>query len=98
MMAILNSGSETKCLVCGSKVMTELQNLFDTRFGIENFWNIGRCTNCGIEQTVPTPLPEELKKLYETFYNFGGEKGTTYTRLRARFFSSIFSHSCGLVI
>ena len=45
---------------------------------------------CGIEQTCPVPTPEELKNLYETFYNFGGEKGTIYTRLRARFFSSVF--------
>lgn len=70
--------------------MTELQNVFDTRFGIEKVWDIGRCTNCGIEQTIPLPSPGELKKLYEEYYNFGGEKGTIYTRLRACFFSSVF--------
>jgi len=81
---------DLKCIVCGSRVIVELQGLFDTRFGIEGAWNIYRCTCCEIEQTVPTPLPEELKKLYETFYNFGGEKGTTYTGFRKYFFSSHF--------
>lgn len=83
-------GKNSKCLVCGSKVTAEIQGLFDTRFGIKNVWNIGRCIDCGLEQTIPTPSSEELKKLYETFYNFGGEKGTFYTRLRARFLSSVF--------
>ena len=81
---------DLKCIACSSKIVPELQNLFDTRFGIQKTWDICRCTNCGIEQTIPTPLPDELKRLYETHYNFGGEKGTTYTRLRACFFSSIF--------
>jgi hypothetical protein len=40
-----------ECIVCGSRVTAEIQGLFDTRFGIENFWNIGRCTDCEIEQT-----------------------------------------------
>jgi len=71
-----------KCIACGSKVTAELQNLFDTRFGIEKVWNICRCTDCGIEQTIPLPCSGELKKLYEEYYNFGGEKGTIYTRFR----------------
>jgi len=78
-----------KCIACGSKVPAELQNLFDTRFGIEKVWNICRCTDCGIEQTIPLPCSGELKKLYEEYYNFGGEKGTIYTRFREYFFSSV---------
>ena len=74
-----------KCIACGSKVTAELQNLFDTRFGIEKVWNICRCTDCGIEQTIPLPCSGELKKLYEEYYNFGGEKGTIYTRFRGYF-------------
>ncbi len=75
-------------MACGSKVAAELQNLFDTRFGIDNVWNICRCVDCGMEQTCPLPSPGELKKLYEEYYNFGGEKGTRYTRLRERFLTS----------
>ena len=76
-------------MACGSKVVIELQNLFDTRFGIKNSRHIGRCGTCGNEQTIPFPSSGDLKQLYETYYNFGGEKGTFYTGLRARLFSSI---------
>jgi len=41
-----------------------------------------------MEQTLPVPSPGELKKLYEEYYNFGGEKGTIYTKSREAFFSS----------
>lgn len=81
---------DLNCIACGSKVTVELQDIFDTRFGIEKVWDICRCGACGIEQTIPAPAPEELKKLYEAFYNFGGEKGTTYTGFREYFFSSHF--------
>ena len=80
----------SECMACGSKVTAELENLFDTRFGIERFWNICRCADCRLEQTIPLPSPGELQELYEEHYNFGGEKDTAYTRLRARFLSSIF--------
>jgi 2-polyprenyl-3-methyl-5-hydroxy-6-metoxy-1,4-benzoquinol methylase len=90
MMTILHSESESKCSACGSRLKPQIQNIFDTRFGIENIWQICRCVDCGINQTVPLPLAEDLKYLYETYYNFGGEKETTYTRLRECFFSSVF--------
>lgn len=81
--------NDSTCIVCGSRVTVELQNLFDTRFGIEDVWDICRCTDCEIEQTVPPPSSEELKDLYGTYYNFGGEKGTIYTGFREYFFSSV---------
>jgi 2-polyprenyl-3-methyl-5-hydroxy-6-metoxy-1,4-benzoquinol methylase len=80
---------DLNCIACGSKVTVELQNLFETRFGIEEVWDICRCADCEIEQTVPPPSSEELKDLYETYYNFGLEKGTTYTGSREYFFSSV---------
>jgi SAM-dependent methyltransferase len=36
----------------------------------------------------PIPAPDELKALYEHYYNFGGEHDTLYTRLRDWFFTS----------
>lgn len=81
---------DLKCIACGSNLVIRFQNVFDTRFGIEGGWHIGRCPACGIEQALPLPSSEELKHLYETFYNFGGEKGTSYTGLREYFFSSVF--------
>jgi SAM-dependent methyltransferase len=43
-----------------------------------------------LEQIFPVPTPAELGRLYESYYNFGGERGTSYTRLREWFFSSWF--------
>jgi 2-polyprenyl-3-methyl-5-hydroxy-6-metoxy-1,4-benzoquinol methylase len=59
--------------------------LFDTRFGIEEPYEVTRCESCELEQTVPLPTGDELKLLYETYYNYGGEDGeaeSTYVRLR----------------
>ena len=79
---------DSTCIICGSNVTFELENLFDTRFGIEDEYEISRCKGCGIEQILPIPSPKDLKDLYETYYNFGGEKGTAYTGFREFFFSS----------
>ena len=85
-----------KCVLCGSGLKLIFRNIFDTRFGIKRKYKIGRCGACGIEQISPIPSPKDLKDLYETHYNFGGEKGTIYTRFRVRFFSSVFFTASGL--
>lgn len=67
-------------------------DIFDTRFGIDLVYSIGRCPSCALEQTVPMPTDGELKNLYENYYNFSGEKNTFYTRLRERFlFSGLYA-------
>lgn len=77
-----------KCLTCRQPVEIIQDGLFDTRFGIESLYSIAKCSSCGLEQTVPVPSPEELKRLYEDHYNFSGEKRTAYTRLREVFLFS----------
>jgi 2-polyprenyl-3-methyl-5-hydroxy-6-metoxy-1,4-benzoquinol methylase len=37
---------------------------------------------------LPVPSQSELKNLYETYYNFGGENDTAYPRIREYFFLS----------
>lgn len=65
--------------------------LSDTRFGVPGSYDIYRCTRCDLEQMFPRPSMSELKTLYETYYNFGGEKGTRYTRWRDHFFLSFLN-------
>lgn len=77
-----------RCLVCRGETGLSLAGLFDSRFGIARPYNIGVCKACGLEQTLPLPTASELKHLYETYYNFSGEAGTTYTRARQQFFAS----------
>ena len=76
------------CLLCGSSMHEELCGLSDNRFGSDGEYCIVKCLNCGLLQTIPEPDKEKLKQLYEKYYNFGGEKGTSYTKSRKAFFSS----------
>jgi SAM-dependent methyltransferase len=79
---------ESRCIVCTAPLDKSVGELFDTRFGIDGTYEVRRCSRCGLEQLFPVPDGAELKQLYESYYNFGGEKGTLYTALRKWFFSS----------
>jgi SAM-dependent methyltransferase len=81
-------GTARGCVVCGAITNEFLPQVMDTRFGVPGKYAICRCSVCALEQTQPRPKPDDLKQLYETYYNFGGERGTAYTRLREWFFAS----------
>ena len=76
------------CLLCGVPTKVVLSNMADNRFGSPGEYCIAKCSHCGLLQTIPAPGTEKLKQLYETFYNFGGEKGTSYTKSREAFYRS----------
>jgi 2-polyprenyl-3-methyl-5-hydroxy-6-metoxy-1,4-benzoquinol methylase len=83
--------SNARCLICNADLRMGAAGVFDTRFGIGGLYDIDRCERCGTEQTTPVPTPEQLKHLYEQYYNFGGEKSTRYTKWRELFlFSSLY--------
>jgi len=76
------------CLLCGSSTKVALSGLTDNRLGTGGQYDILQCVSCRFEQTSPLPSLTELKELYRTHYNFGGERDTLYTRLRQQFLSS----------
>jgi SAM-dependent methyltransferase len=76
------------CLLCGSSLELILTGLSDNRLGTPGTYEIRKCVHCGLEQASPLPTLSELTNLYEVHYNFGGEKGTAYTRLRDWFLAS----------
>jgi len=78
----------SRCLSCGEFLRPCLDGLFDTRFGSAGDYQIQRCARCGLEQLSPQPSAEQLKDLYERYYNFGGGHDTLYTRLRSWYFAS----------
>jgi SAM-dependent methyltransferase len=90
----INSRAESQasgvgaCILCGGSLEECKIRLFDTRFGVDGDYEVRRCIHCGLEQLFPVPTSAELKNLYESHYNFGGERGTLYTKLREWFFSS----------
>lgn len=77
-----------RCISCSGELSIFTKGFYDTRFGIKQKYKIGRCESCGTDQILPLPSIKQLKDLYETYYNFGGEKGTAYTGFREYFFSS----------
>ena len=79
------------CILCGSLLEMSIPGLSDTRFGVPGSYDIYRCARCSLEETLPRPSASELKRLYETYYNFGGETGTRYTRWREQFFFSFLN-------
>ena len=81
--------NDAQCLLCGGGIVLTEIGLFDTRFGIPGDFSFGRCSRCGFEELLPIPSPEELKQLYEKHYNFGGQHGTRYTKMRESFYSSV---------
>lgn len=81
------------CINCDGVLITNnIQNqIWDTRFGIATPYWSACCEKCGLEQTVPLPSGEELKLLYETYYNFVGEESETarrYVQIRRLFQTS----------
>jgi SAM-dependent methyltransferase len=88
--AALKSSEPAKdtCILCGSAFERSLSGLTDTRFGTPGSYEVHRCRECGLERTWPVPSLADLITLYESQYNFGGETGTRYTRLRERFLMS----------
>ena len=82
------AAGKTVCFLCGSPLEVTMTGVTDNRLGTPGAYEIHGCVRCGLEQTFPVPTLEELKELYETHYNFGGERGTLYTRSRERFLFS----------
>jgi len=76
------------CILCAGPLKKRASDLFDTRFGLTGRYEARRCAQCSLEQIFPLPTPEQLKCIYESHYNFGGEKNTLYTRFRERFLFS----------
>ena len=74
--------------MCGQVGRLRLEGLFDGRFGAPGTYAILQCTDCGLEQTWPRPGADELKELYERYYNAGIDSGSVYRGLRERFFTS----------
>jgi len=80
---------DSVCIICGSPLSTVIEEVYDNRMGADGVFSIAACTGCGVEQTLPVLSPDDLRRLYESHYNYGGENKTPYTSLRARFLGSL---------
>ena len=85
----ITKDKKSHCLLCGGQMGVALSGLADNRLGSPGQYSIAQCSHCGFLQTKPAPGQQELKQLYETYYNFAGESGTIWTKLRKIFFNSL---------
>lgn len=79
------------CELCEGNYEAGAKGLFDTRFGIAGRYGTRKCKKCRFEQIVPTPTVEELKRLYESQYNFAGSENSRYTNWREWFLFSFLN-------
>jgi 2-polyprenyl-3-methyl-5-hydroxy-6-metoxy-1,4-benzoquinol methylase len=77
------------CQFCKEKLSKFREGIYDTRFGVEGSFDIYKCNACGLVQLLLNATNFDLKNLYETYYNFGGNKKGLYTKNRKRFLESI---------
>lgn len=63
------------CILCGSVGGFEHENLADKLFDVPGRWNLRRCPNskCGMLWLDPRPRPEQLWKLYLTYWTHGAD-------------------------
>lgn len=77
------------CKLCGGIKFTLVSDrVFDTRFGIDEEYEILQCQSCDFVFTNMLLSSDELKYFYEAYYNFGGEKDTLYSKIREIFLTS----------
>lgn len=84
--------NKSRCLNCNGDLKQVLEGVWDARFGIGHPFNIWQCKACKLEQIYPLPENEKLSAYYAQHYNFGGERGTLYARIRGLFLGSTFYH------
>ena len=56
------------CLLCGNEGVFLYRALRDRLFEAPGTWSLMRCPNCDLIWLNPQPLPEDLYKLYESYF------------------------------
>jgi 2-polyprenyl-3-methyl-5-hydroxy-6-metoxy-1,4-benzoquinol methylase len=79
-----------ECKLCSSSLKLVINDIFDTRFGLDPLFDIAFCPSCHLGQTFPLPHFNELKTLYENYYNYAGTNNGIYSKVRSTFLSSPF--------
>jgi len=80
------------CMLCDGRLDMLVKDLYDTRFGIKKNYDLSICTACSANQLSSPPSSDQLKVLYEKYYNFEGLKQESYNRIRSGFLQSLLYH------
>ncbi len=58
----------SKCFLCGEEGNLLYQNLRDRLFNAPGVWSLMRCSKCGLSWLNPQPIPEDIGKLYTSYF------------------------------
>jgi len=58
------------CKVCGQEITVVFKNLFDTRYGYPDYFDVFHCSNCGLYQTNPPLTKKDIGPLYTNYYPY----------------------------
>jgi 2-polyprenyl-3-methyl-5-hydroxy-6-metoxy-1,4-benzoquinol methylase len=78
------------CQFCNHITSVFKKELYDTRFGIKDNFDVYKCKSCGIYRTKIDYFKYDIKGLYRCYYNSGIKKQNRYTKLRTVFFNNPF--------
>lgn len=67
-MSVIETNSETYCLVCGEKAQVYIPSICDDRYGCPGSYHINRCPSCGYMATLPALTEGDLPALYSQYY------------------------------
>jgi len=84
------------CLLCGEKGLILHKDVRDRLFLGPGVWSILRCPKCGLAWLNPRPLPEEIEKIYSSYYthNLTDQKMKLAT-LRKKLLHAVLATSYG---
>ncbi|MCL4552751.1 MAG: class I SAM-dependent methyltransferase [Candidatus Marsarchaeota archaeon] len=61
------------CLLCGAKGLPLYTGMTDRLFRAAGVWGFLSCPQCGLIWLNPRPVPEDIGKVYQTYYTHQGE-------------------------
>ncbi len=72
------------CLLCGTEGMLLYQNLRDRLYDAPGTWTLMRCPRCSLIWLNPRPNPEEINKLYHSYFTHGNRQASRTAILQER--------------
>lgn len=85
------------CFLCRTPGQALYTGLRDRLFGAPGSWNLLQCPACGLVWLNPRPIPEDLPKLYVTYYTHAPSEQTpsSYATLRKKLKWRVLANAFG---
>jgi 2-polyprenyl-3-methyl-5-hydroxy-6-metoxy-1,4-benzoquinol methylase len=96
MAHVIQSYTQTTCMVCGSVGENKYKNLKDRHFGDTEGWDLSRCSNksCDLYWLDPMPTKEDIWKAYDSYYTHSDNRKTflDFAWLEAPYLALKYNH------